>query len=429
MDAGIYTAFCQVMIVSVPTLVRPIHHYPLIQAADHAAFFTVMFLKIQHHIFQHIITTAGILHVAGQILMYPQESGQYHAIITDLLHGGARTTGHQTGGDLAAVQDIIDQLFHNRSVPGEHCKGSGGKAAITQIKALFPFHAVHQALLGTVMQRIHAQVPNGLQSRILHLALGLEGKGIVPGNHGNLLQLRPFRTDDFCITEGFVIKVIQRVFAAGQNPLFFITTIGPQFVAHFALFRQFLTIAQGNGVPGLAHGFHIQITHISGACIHKILAGALFANHHRHDLIQNHLLGLLLIQFNPHIIPQRSSFPGGIVKIRLFKANLRAAAIVTLQKLGSVTGGSQVRVSSVLVPQYRSVTLGHDLSVTFQVKQQAVTTISADPYTIDQTLIIGMHHNDVFPGLQILCDINHIVIVMPGVARGGTHGHVMTVDI
>ncbi len=81
------------------------------------------------------------------------------------------------------------------------------------------------------------------------------------------------------------------------------------------------------------------------------------------------------------------------------------------------------------MPAEGFVAFEQHLSIRFQIQQQPMTPVPADPNPVDQPLIIGMYCHHILSGAQILGDVQLVIVVVKRVPGTGPLGHKFSVEI
>ena len=142
-----------------------------------------------------------------------------------------------------------------------------------------------------------------------------------------------FRQFQFCITEGFEIKLVEGVlFFSGKNKILLILAVTAHLPADGAVLIEFLSAADRDAIPLFPGSSHSKRPHINTAEIHKqtIPLAALYC---RKDLLPHDHGGSLQKELIICFIFDHCLSPGGIIKKRLFKTAFRNGSIISFQIL------------------------------------------------------------------------------------------------
>ena len=119
-----------------------------------------------------------------------------------------------------------------------------GYERISEILPLFSCRAVYESFLRTVVHRIFTKFQYLIQIGVFRFVNDFFLKRIMPDEHLYVAYLGFVRSNDFGISERFIIKLIGFVAIARKNQSFFVYTIATQIIPDAAVVVQFFAIAQ-----------------------------------------------------------------------------------------------------------------------------------------------------------------------------------------
>ena len=162
---------------------------------------------------------------------------------------------------------VIKELSHHGIILCQDHIGQSGVAAVAQVEALFPLHAVLDHFLNTELLGMDAKLPDPFQVFVLPIfrpKLSLQIKGIMPHMEADILHLAALRQLKFRIPEGFIVKLIQNGNAISEDPGLLVIAVCPQLITEGPVFVQLLTASQGDLLPCSALQDALQVAHIAG---------------------------------------------------------------------------------------------------------------------------------------------------------------------
>ena len=252
------------------------------------------------------------------------------------------------------------------------------------------------------MQGTHAEIPDRLFCGIPGKAFGFQRKGIVSRNqlHTFFIYLNIRWELQFCVTEWFIVKLLKCIQClTGEFEKFLIITVGAQMVTDRAVLIQFLTKVHRNFIALFSGCPEGDRTYECTAEIHKnpIVSSA---DLNRLDFLGDDGLWRL---FEKLVIVMRlydRISPFGIIKIGSLETYLFRWGIISFQVLRFITRDPGTGKPGMFCHAETFIGRNRDLAVFLHFQPQAMTVVTADPDTVDQSLIICVHSNNVFPGMQ-----------------------------
>ena len=110
------------------------------------------------------------------------------------------------------------------------------------------------------------------------------------------------------------------------------------------------------------------------------------------------------------------AFPAGIIEFRPFESDLRRRSIVAFQKLGLVSGNSGRDKAGVFPAADALIRARNQFSIRQKIENHSVPAVAADPYAIDESLIIGVYRQCIDSGMDKAGDVDFIVKIVKRVS-------------